>query len=92
MQSPLPPLLLGIRPEVSEELSSELVCRLLEDAAAEGYTVAGFSGGEPLYRALPEALDRAHACGLVTTVTTNGMPLAGARIAQLASAAPTCSP
>jgi MoaA/NifB/PqqE/SkfB family radical SAM enzyme len=71
-------------PDVREELSPELVCRLLEDAAAEGYTVAGFSGGEPLlYRALPEALDRAHECGLVTTVTTNGMPLTDARIAQL---------
>jgi MoaA/NifB/PqqE/SkfB family radical SAM enzyme len=48
----------------------------LSDAAVEGYTVAGFSGGEPtLYRPLPELLEHAHACGLRTTVTTNGMLL-----------------
>src|SRR5215210_8985899 len=71
-------------PDVREELSLELVCGLLEDAAAEGYTVAGFSGGEPLlYGPLAAALDQAHDCGLVTTVTTNGMPLTKARLAQL---------
>jgi MoaA/NifB/PqqE/SkfB family radical SAM enzyme len=71
-------------PDVREELRPELVCRLLEDAAGEGYTVAGFSGGEPLlYGALATALDHAHECGLVTTVTTNGMPLTEARVAQL---------
>jgi Fe-coproporphyrin III synthase len=71
-------------PDVREELRPELVCGLLEDAAAEGYTVAGFSGGEPLlYRPLRGVLDRAHECGLVTTVTTNGMPLTDSRLAGL---------
>jgi MoaA/NifB/PqqE/SkfB family radical SAM enzyme len=56
----------------------------LTDAAALGYNVAGFSGGEPLlYRALPELLAHAKALGLVTTVTTNGILLGRSRLATL---------
>ena len=46
------------------------------DAAAIGYRVFSVSGGEPLlYPALGELLRAAHAAGLATTVTTNGMLL-----------------
>jgi MoaA/NifB/PqqE/SkfB family radical SAM enzyme len=56
----------------------------LTDAAALGYNVAGFSGGEPLlYRALPELLGHAKTLGLVTTVTTNGILLGRRRLATL---------
>jgi MoaA/NifB/PqqE/SkfB family radical SAM enzyme len=48
----------------------------LDDAAAEGYNVVGFSGGEPtIYPSLVEALTHAHAAGMRTTVTSNGMLL-----------------
>lgn len=57
---------------------------VLEDAAAEGYTVAGFSGGEPLlYDSLSLMLDHAHSCGLITTVTSNGMLLDERRLEAL---------
>lgn len=63
-------------PEVRAELPLPLVRGILDDAAAEGYGVASFSGGEPLlYPSLPEALDHAHACGMGTALTTNGMAL-----------------
>ena len=60
-------------PEESDELPLSLITRLLDDAAAEAYAVAGFSGGEPtLYPALPDAVGHAHTLGLCTTVTSNG--------------------
>jgi len=63
-------------PEVRTELPLPLVSGVLDDAAAEGYGVVSFSGGEPLlYPPLSEALEHAHACGLTTAVTTNGMAL-----------------
>ena len=53
-----------------------LLREALTDAAAEGYNVAGFSGGESiLYKELPDILDHAHARGFTTTVTSNGMLL-----------------
>lgn len=71
-------------PEVRAELAPEVVRAALDDAAAEGYGVAGFSGGEPLlYPALAEVLDHAHACGMATTVTSNGMGLTGRAIERL---------
>jgi MoaA/NifB/PqqE/SkfB family radical SAM enzyme len=57
----------------------------LSAAREEGYTVAGFSGGEPLlYRPLGEVLAHAKREGLVTTVTSNGMLLDARRLAMLA--------
>ena len=71
-------------PNVREELDLDTLCRTLDDAAAEGYAVAGFSGGEPtLYPELHKVLDHAHSCRMVTTVTTNGMLLTTARLDQL---------
>ncbi|MBV9390167.1 MAG: radical SAM protein [Chroococcidiopsidaceae cyanobacterium CP_BM_ER_R8_30] len=63
-------------PEERDELSIALLLQALTDASEEGYTVASFSGGEPLlYQPLYELLERARSCGLVTTVTSNGMLL-----------------
>src|ERR1700732_2069259 len=65
-------------PEERGELPVALLADALTDAAAEGYTVASFSGGEPLlYRPLRELLDHAHGRGMATTVTSNGMLLDG---------------
>ncbi len=75
-------------PEERGQLSAALLRGLLTDAAAEGYTVASFSGGEPLlYQPLRELLLHAHRLGLVTTVTTNGMLLDERRLAELSGAA-----
>jgi MoaA/NifB/PqqE/SkfB family radical SAM enzyme len=71
-------------PDQREELPAALVEAALTDAAAAGYNVASFSGGEPtLYRPLPAILEHAHRCGLLTAVTTNGM-LLGRRLEGLA--------
>jgi MoaA/NifB/PqqE/SkfB family radical SAM enzyme len=60
----------------------------IEDAAAEGYNLAGFSGGEPLmYRPLRELLLHAREHGMFTTVTTNGMLLDRRRLDSLLGAA-----
>lgn len=63
-------------PEERDLLPVPLLLDAITDAAAEGYTVASFSGGEPtLYHPLGDLLDHAHNCGLATTVTSNGMLL-----------------
>jgi len=63
-------------PRASDQLPLDLVRRVIEDSAREGYNIAGFSGGEPtLYPWLAEALESAHQSGLRTTVTSNGMLL-----------------
>ena len=67
-------------PEERGELDSALLVGALSDAAAEGYTVAGFSGGEPtMYGPLAGLLEHAHSCGMRTTVATNGT-LLGTRV------------
>jgi MoaA/NifB/PqqE/SkfB family radical SAM enzyme len=71
------------------EERTELPVGLLGDAMAaarmEGYTVVSISGGEPLmYKPLAELLERAHACGMLTTVTTNGMLLTRRHLNELA--------
>lgn len=71
-------------PEERDLLPVSLLLDAVTDAAAEGYSVASFSGGEPiLYKPLPELLDHAHQCGLATTVTSNGMLLTETRTAML---------
>lgn len=63
-------------PAVSEQLEIDLLQTVVADAAAIGYRVMSVSGGEPLlYPELGKLLRAAHAAGLVTTVTTNGMLL-----------------
>jgi MoaA/NifB/PqqE/SkfB family radical SAM enzyme len=72
-------------PEERGELAAALLADALDDAAAEGYAVASFSGGEPLlYRPLREVLAHARRLGMVTTVTTNGMLLDERRLRSLA--------
>src|SRR5579862_4559186 len=71
-------------PEERGELDAALLCQALTDASREGYTVAGFSGGEPiLYKPLGELLRHARACGMHTTVTSNGMLLDAARLERI---------
>jgi len=63
-------------PTIRDGLPVGLIEGALADAAAEGYTIAGFSGGEPtLYPQLPEAVRAARAHGFTVTVTTNGTRL-----------------
>lgn len=65
-------------PEVEATLELEVLNQAVSDAAQEGYGVMGVSGGEPLlYKPLPQLLEHAHGLGLITTVTSNGMLLAG---------------
>jgi len=72
-------------PEERAELSVDLLGEAIAAACDEGYTVVSVSGGEPLmYRPLADVLGRAHACGALTTVTTNGMLLTERRLAALA--------
>src|SRR5438034_8932097 len=70
-------------PEERTELSAPLLRSVISDASAERYTVASFSGGEPLlYAALPAVLEQAQSCGMRTTVTTNGILLDEAHVSQ----------
>lgn len=72
-------------PEEREELPFALLRDAISDGAAEGYSVVGFSGGEPtLYEPLPRLLEHARKLDLTTTVTTNGMLLDPKRLDLLA--------
>lgn len=65
-------------------MEPRLLRSVLDEAKAEGYTVAGFSGGEPLlYKPLVEVLGHAQSLGLFTTVTSNGMLLTEKRLDTL---------
>ena len=73
-------------PERTEGLDLDLLARAVGSAADEGYNTLGVSGGEPLlYPSLPPLLEAAHACGMRTTVTSNGMLLTPTRVATLRS-------
>ena len=72
-------------PEERTELPVDLLGDAIAAARTEGYTVVSVSGGEPLmYKPLAELLDHAHACGALTTVTTNGMLLTKRHLGELA--------
>ncbi len=74
----------GSGPDVSDALDVNLVLQGIADAAELGYRVLSVSGGEPmLYGPLEQVLSGAHACGLLTTVTTNGMMLDARRVRML---------
>jgi len=65
-------------------LPAELLVQAIRDARSAGYNVVSFSGGEPLvYAPLRSLLDEVHACGMITTVTSNGMLLDQRRIKLL---------
>ncbi len=75
-------------PRLRDEVPVGLFRDAIADAAAEGYNVAGFSGGEPLmYDGLRELLIHARTLGMVATVTTNGMLLDARHLALLEGAA-----
>jgi Fe-coproporphyrin III synthase len=74
-------------PEERDQLEFETIRDALDSATAEGYDVASFSGGEPiLCKDLGKMLRHAKQLGMQTTVTSNGMLLSGARLANLAGA------
>jgi MoaA/NifB/PqqE/SkfB family radical SAM enzyme len=71
-------------PVRQEHLSPEIVWEAISAAAAEGYDVVGFSGGEPLlYEPLGELLAATRKLGLRVSVTTNGMLLDERRVGWL---------
>ncbi|MEM7482897.1 MAG: radical SAM protein [Acidobacteriota bacterium] len=71
-------------PEQRGEISPRRLRSLMAEARVQGYSVVGFSGGEPLlYSGLRESLTAARELGLFTTVTSNGMLLDKRRLAML---------
>ena len=71
-------------PEEVGELSLDLLRQTLSEASAEGFNAVGVSGGEPLmFSSLHGVLEHAHALGMVTTVTTNGILLDRKRLQDL---------
>ncbi|HVQ36290.1 MAG TPA: radical SAM protein [Pyrinomonadaceae bacterium] len=75
-------------PKEREEVAADVLANAITDASEAGYGVTSFSGGEPLlYKQLPSLLKHAHDCGMVTTVTTNGMLLDERKLAALQGAA-----
>jgi MoaA/NifB/PqqE/SkfB family radical SAM enzyme len=63
----------GIPDRGGEDLPTEALLRIVDDAAAAGAARIGLWGGEPLLRKdLPEIVGRARSHGLWTTVDTNG--------------------
>ena len=71
-------------PAAKISLEPSMVCKTLSDAAEMGYCVASFSGGEPLlYEGLFQVLAHAKACGMHTTITTNGTLLSEEWLSRL---------
>ncbi len=71
-------------PEWREALPPGLLIDALAAARAEGYGRVSLSGGEPLlYRGLPELLRAARGLGLLSTLTTNGIPMTAKRLGAL---------
>jgi MoaA/NifB/PqqE/SkfB family radical SAM enzyme len=74
-------------PEERDQISVPLLLQAITDASEQGYTIASFSGGEPLvYKPLSELLKQAHQCQMRTTVTSNGILLDERHIEQLTGA------
>ncbi len=73
-------------PNQSESLPIDILKTAVTDAAAEGFTTLGVSGGEPLlYEPLADLLAHARSAGMITTVTSNGILLSARRLAEIAS-------
>ena len=71
-------------PEERETLSLDVLQQAVREAAAEGYGHLAISGGEPfMYGPLGELLAAAKDCGMLNTITTNGMLLDKRRLAKL---------
>lgn len=71
-------------PHHLSSLDVELLCRVISEAATEGYNTVSVSGGEPLlYNGLYRLLDCAKSLGMRTAITTNGMLLSTNRLEML---------
>jgi MoaA/NifB/PqqE/SkfB family radical SAM enzyme len=71
-------------PAERDRLDVALLSQAVTDAAALGYNVVSFSGGEPtIYPGLPALLAAAHGAGMTTAAVTNGITLTNARLAML---------
>jgi MoaA/NifB/PqqE/SkfB family radical SAM enzyme len=71
-------------PEQRETLSPDMLQQAVREAADEGYAHLAISGGEPLmYAPLSKLLASARECGMLNTITTNGMLLDKRRLANL---------
>src|SRR4051794_10210784 len=71
-------------PEEHGDLPAALLQDAVTDARVAAYNVAAFSGGEPtLYKPLRLLLEHARGCGMLTTVTSNGMLLDRRRLESL---------
>ena len=69
------------------ELSSEEVCRVMDDLKAFGVPVLILSGGEPLLRPdIFELAQRAKAMGFYVGLSTNGTLIDASNVARIASA------
>ena len=74
-------------PRERAELDVARVCQVIDDAAAMGYEIVSFSGGEPLlYKGIIECCQHAHLAGMRTAITTNGSLLTESRIDALSKA------
>ena len=72
-------------PEWRAALPPGLLIDALGAAHAQGYRRLTFSGGEPLlYHGLEEVLDAARKLNMLTSLTTNGIPMLASRLAALA--------
>jgi pyruvate-formate lyase-activating enzyme len=75
-------------PQLKGSLPLPILARLFDDAAAEGYDVASFSGGEPLMDPLIFAqIAAARRAGLTVNLVTNAMLITDAVAARLAQVA-----
>ena len=72
-------------PRETQRLPLDLLCAVLDDAAALGYRQLAVSGGEPLlYEDLPGLLRHARRLGMLTSLTSNGLLLSPLRWAGIA--------
>ncbi|WP_395292790.1 pyrroloquinoline quinone biosynthesis protein PqqE [Kitasatospora hibisci] len=70
-----------------DELTTEQWLRILDQARGLGVLQVHLTGGEPLLRRdLARLVAHAHGLGLYTNLVTSGLPLDGARAAELAGA------
>ncbi len=71
-------------PEQRESLPFPLLAQAIKDAAALGYNIVSFSGGEPMIRPdLPELASEARSQGMAVVCVTNGLLLNARKIVEL---------
>jgi MoaA/NifB/PqqE/SkfB family radical SAM enzyme len=71
----------------ADELSTEKVASILEEASAFGFLEVNFTGGEPLMRRdIVDLVKIARECGLVPKMNTNGISLTESTVSELGAA------